>query len=65
MKTRNLVYSLLLASQIISGASAAEPNKKPNTGGTPPGANKTVQAAKCPMGFTKDATRKPTALGAY
>ena len=72
MKTRNLVYSLLLASQIISGASA----KELNTGDTPPGAKKTVQAAKpaaekaetaakCPMGFTKDATRKPTALGAY
>lgn len=71
MKTRNLVYSLLLASQIISGASAKE-----LAGGTPPGAKKTVQAAKpaaekveasakCPMGFTKDATRKPTALGAY
>jgi catalase-peroxidase len=71
MKTRNLVYSLLLASQIISGASAKE-----LAGGTPPGAKKTVlaakpsgenaeSAAKCPMGFTKDATRKPTALGAY
>jgi catalase-peroxidase len=71
MKTRNLVYSLLLASQIISGASAKE-----LAGDTSPGAKKTVQAAKpagekaeaaakCPMGFTKDATRKPTALGAY
>ncbi len=71
MKTRNLVYSLLLASQIISGASAKE-----LAGDTSPGAKKTVQAAKpaaekaeaaakCPMGFTKDATRKPTSLGAY
>lgn len=71
MKTRNLVYSLLLASQLISGASAKE-----LAGGAPPGAKKPAQAAKpaaekteaaakCPMGFTKDATRKPTALGAY
>lgn len=72
MKTRNFVYSLLLASQIISGASA----KDLNSAGTAPGEKKTIQAAKagapkaestakCPMGFMKDATRKPTALGAY
>jgi catalase-peroxidase len=69
MKTRNLVYSLLLASQIISAASAKELDKVLNTDGTPPGAKKTVPAGKCPMmgdsDSTKGAERMPTAAGGY
>jgi catalase-peroxidase len=69
MKTRNLVYSLLLASQIISAASAKELDKELNSGGTPPGAKKTVPAGKCPMMSDSDAAkgaeRMPTAAGAY
>ncbi len=69
MKTRNLVYSLLLASQIISTASAKELDKELNSAGTPPGAKKTVPAGKCPMmsgsDAAKGAERMPTAAGAY
>jgi len=75
MKTRTLFYSFLLASQIISSASAKDlsPAK-----GTAPGANKNVQSStpfpkkpaaavgKCPMmDNDKDAERMPTEAGAY
>lgn len=75
MKTRTLFYSFLLASQIISSASAKDlsPAK-----GTSTGADKNVQSStpfpkkpaaavgKCPMmDNDKDAERKPTEAGAY
>ena len=71
MKTSRFVYSLLLASQLISAASASEATTDGGTAGgekvsapvVPPSKGSTDTSAKCPV--MSDAVRRPTEAGAF
>jgi catalase-peroxidase len=74
MKTRTVVFSLLLASQLVSTVSATElttggsttPGDYKNSKDIVPPGEKTETASKCPMmSAANEDTRRPTAAGAY